>query len=152
MPYCCHYCMVIRDTFNVFLAMVCGVEKHVQAMLEWDVENWQVLNVCLACCYLLEGEPVLCWSRMLCPDGNNSLKCIAPTAKHQQGNMMCLKTVTITCHKTLSTVSPMKFSLHAWRKARMLLVTCMIVVELGPTCTEEMKRVSLGTTPYGQAK
>ena len=83
--------MMIRGPFNVYLAMVCGVEKHVQAVLEWDGENWQVLNVCLACCYSLEGEPMLCGSRMLCLDGNNSLKCIAPTAKHQQGNMHVLE-------------------------------------------------------------
>ncbi|OCH83645.1 hypothetical protein OBBRIDRAFT_808851, partial [Obba rivulosa] len=36
-----------------------------------------VLNACPACCYELEDEPPLWFSRMVCIDGNNSLKCMA---------------------------------------------------------------------------
>ena len=91
MPYRRRYRTAIGDAFDVYLVIVRGVEKHVQAALERDVENWRVLNACPACCYSLEGEPVLHWSRMFCLDGNNSLKRIAPTAKHQQGDMRVLE-------------------------------------------------------------
>lgn len=90
MPYRRRYRTAVADAFNVYLNITRRVDQQVKIALARDTENWRVLNACPACSYTLEGEPPLRWSRMFCLDGNNSLKRIAPTAKHQQGDMRVL--------------------------------------------------------------
>ncbi|OCH83908.1 hypothetical protein OBBRIDRAFT_815670 [Obba rivulosa] len=48
--------------------------------------DWRVLNACLACCYELEDEPPLVFSRMVRVNGNNSLKHMAKVADRHIGD------------------------------------------------------------------
>jgi hypothetical protein len=53
------------------------VDRLVQQALGRDTPNWRVLNACTACNYELEDEQPLKIRRMICLDGNNSLKRVA---------------------------------------------------------------------------
>ncbi|KAJ6571906.1 hypothetical protein B0H19DRAFT_1255832 [Mycena capillaripes] len=61
--------------FNVYLAICKAVDKHVQVALGQDTKNWRLKNVCSACMYKIEGEPILTIPFMSTFDGNNSLAC-----------------------------------------------------------------------------
>ncbi|KAJ3711310.1 hypothetical protein C8R42DRAFT_595980 [Lentinula raphanica] len=73
-PYRRTHRTALSDAFDIYLAIQRNVEKRVAAELGQDSPNWRVLNSCPACCYELEDEPPLQFSRMWVADGNNSLK------------------------------------------------------------------------------
>ncbi|KAH9951708.1 hypothetical protein B0H21DRAFT_842744 [Amylocystis lapponica] len=91
----CHYYMIpyrrhlrtaLASTFEVYLTIQRAVKKRILGALGRDGPNWRVLNACPACGYELEGEPPLRWSRMLCIDGNNSLKWLAQIGGRARGD------------------------------------------------------------------
>ncbi|KAI0702856.1 hypothetical protein BC835DRAFT_1263436, partial [Cytidiella melzeri] len=80
MPYRRHLREIIGDTFEVYLRIIRHVDKLVHGTLGWDGPDWRPRNACRACCYVLENEPPLRFSRLYAMDGNNSLKRMATTA------------------------------------------------------------------------
>ncbi|KAH9829418.1 uncharacterized protein C8Q71DRAFT_799693 [Rhodofomes roseus] len=77
---------MLANTYEIYVAVVRGVEKRVRGALGRDSPNWRVLNACPPCGYELEDEPPLRWKRMLCLDGNNSLKRLRPLGNRTQGD------------------------------------------------------------------
>jgi hypothetical protein len=77
MPYHRHYRRALSDAFYVYLTIQRSLDQLVQQALGQDTPNWRVLNACTACNYELEDEPRLKIRRMICLDGNNSLKRVA---------------------------------------------------------------------------
>ncbi|KAJ7736214.1 hypothetical protein DFH07DRAFT_870697 [Mycena maculata] len=59
--------------FDVYLAILAQVDKHVQVALGRDAPDWCLKNACQACLYKVEGEPHLRFAFMGTIDGNNSL-------------------------------------------------------------------------------
>ncbi|KAI0689796.1 hypothetical protein BC835DRAFT_1437947 [Cytidiella melzeri] len=82
MPYRQHLQEVLRDTFELYLCIIWHVYKLVHAALGWDGPDWRPKNACRACCYVLDDEPPLTFSRLYAMDGNNSLKQMATTTDH----------------------------------------------------------------------
>ncbi|TFY51826.1 hypothetical protein EVJ58_g10360 [Rhodofomes roseus] len=80
------YREMLFNAYEIYLAMVRGVEKRVRGVLGRDSPNWRVLNACPPCGYQLDNEPDLRWQRMLCLDGNNSLKRLRPLGNRTQGD------------------------------------------------------------------
>ncbi|KAJ3541684.1 hypothetical protein NM688_g6049 [Phlebia brevispora] len=74
MPYRRHLRTVLADSFEVYLRILRAVRKRVFSAFGWDKPDWRPLNACRACCYKLEDEPPLKFSRLYAFDGNNSLK------------------------------------------------------------------------------
>ncbi|KAI0083731.1 hypothetical protein BDY19DRAFT_899813 [Irpex rosettiformis] len=81
MPYRRHLREIFSDTFEIYLRIVRGIRKKVHQTLGWDGTDWRVQNACPACCYSLDDEPSLQFSRLLAMDGNNSLKRMAVNAQ-----------------------------------------------------------------------
>ncbi|KAI0699449.1 hypothetical protein BC835DRAFT_1405155 [Cytidiella melzeri] len=79
MPYRRHLREVLGDTFELYLRIIRHVDKLVHAALGWDGPDWRPKNACRACCYVLDDEPPLTFSRLYAMDGNNSLKRMATT-------------------------------------------------------------------------
>ncbi|KAJ4501352.1 hypothetical protein C8R41DRAFT_749665 [Lentinula lateritia] len=67
----------LSDTFDVYLAIRRRIDSQVAKELGHEGANYCVLNSCPACCYKLEDEPELEFSRMWVVDRNNSLKRMA---------------------------------------------------------------------------
>ncbi|KAF7791531.1 hypothetical protein EIP86_002547 [Pleurotus ostreatoroseus] len=65
---------VFADTFEIYLRIVHLVDRRVYKVLGWEGSDWRIKCSCRACCYKLENEPELEISRIVCMDGNNSLK------------------------------------------------------------------------------
>ncbi|KAJ3527564.1 hypothetical protein NM688_g8112 [Phlebia brevispora] len=65
---------VLADSFEIYLRILRAVRRRVFRTLGWDTPDWRPLNACRACCYKLEGEAPLKFSRLYAFDGNNSLK------------------------------------------------------------------------------
>ncbi|KAI0684178.1 hypothetical protein BC835DRAFT_1409208 [Cytidiella melzeri] len=80
MPYRRHLREAVGDTFELYLRIIRRVEQVVHTTLGWDGADWRPKNACRACCYVLENEPPLRFSRLYAMDGNNSLKRMATTA------------------------------------------------------------------------
>ncbi|KAJ3807341.1 hypothetical protein F5876DRAFT_90615 [Lentinula aff. lateritia] len=76
-PYRRGYRTGLSNTFDIYLAIRRKVDAQVAKELGHDSANYRVLNSCPACCYKLEDEPELKFSRMWAVDGNNSLKRVA---------------------------------------------------------------------------
>ncbi|KAI0346613.1 hypothetical protein BDW22DRAFT_1462444 [Trametopsis cervina] len=79
-PYRRHLRELVADTFEVYLRIIRHLEKQVYDQLGWKGPDWRPKNACRACCYKLEDEPPLRFSRMYAMDGNNSLKRLATTS------------------------------------------------------------------------
>ncbi|KAI0782170.1 hypothetical protein C8Q75DRAFT_795935 [Abortiporus biennis] len=79
-PYKRSFRVLIADTYEVYLTVLREVDKRVQKVLGWDAPDWRVQNACRACCYELEEEPSLKFSRLWAFDGNNSLKRMSTSA------------------------------------------------------------------------
>ncbi|KAI0072741.1 hypothetical protein K474DRAFT_1604536 [Panus rudis PR-1116 ss-1] len=73
-PYRRHMRTIVADTYEVYLNILREVEKRVHSALGWDDPDWRALNACRACCYELEDEPSMRFSRLWVLDGNDSLK------------------------------------------------------------------------------
>ncbi|KAJ3003030.1 hypothetical protein NUW54_g5517 [Trametes sanguinea] len=76
----------LSDAFNIYLAILRAVNKRVFAALGRDTPDWRVKNACPACCYELDDEPDLLFSRLICMDGNNSLKRMRPLGGRKAGD------------------------------------------------------------------
>ncbi|KAI0081425.1 hypothetical protein K474DRAFT_1682021 [Panus rudis PR-1116 ss-1] len=85
-PYQRYLAAVVADTYENFLTIIRRVEKKVFAALGWDSPDWRVCNACTACCYELEDEPKLRFSRLWAFDGNDSLKRMAMHPDRQAGD------------------------------------------------------------------
>ncbi|KAJ3856163.1 hypothetical protein EV368DRAFT_21249, partial [Lentinula lateritia] len=77
LPFRWGYHMGLSDTFDIYLAIQRKIDTRVAKKLGHEGANHCVLNSCPACCYKLEDEPELEFSRMWVVDGNNSLKRMA---------------------------------------------------------------------------
>ncbi|KAK7678110.1 hypothetical protein QCA50_018903 [Cerrena zonata] len=73
----------VGDTYEVYVRILNILNKHVRDTLEWNTENWRVLNACHACCYKLKDEPPLRFNRFFILDGNNSLCHLKLFGNHQ---------------------------------------------------------------------
>ncbi|KAJ7102996.1 hypothetical protein C8R43DRAFT_1092256 [Mycena crocata] len=60
--------------FDLYLAALAIVDRHVLALLGRDTPNWRLENACPACMYKLEDEPAMLFPILTTHDGNNSLK------------------------------------------------------------------------------
>ncbi|KAH9916348.1 hypothetical protein B0H21DRAFT_703065 [Amylocystis lapponica] len=85
-PYRRHLRTALANTFEIYLVIQRTLKKRVLAALGRDTPDWRVLNACPACGYELEAEPPLQWRRMLCMDGNNSLKRLAAIGNRVRGD------------------------------------------------------------------
>ena len=84
-PY--HHYLVdqFRVSFDIYLAILHGIDMQVQSCLGRDTENWRALNICPPCLYKLEDDPPLIFSTQFMMDGNSSLKQVDSTLKlHQE--------------------------------------------------------------------
>ncbi|KAI0078046.1 hypothetical protein K474DRAFT_1683961 [Panus rudis PR-1116 ss-1] len=85
-PFHRYLAAVVADTYEIFLTIIRRVEKQVFAVLGWDTPEWRACNACRACCYELEDEPELRFSRLWAFDGNNSLKRMAANPDRVAGD------------------------------------------------------------------
>ncbi|KAJ3751717.1 hypothetical protein EV360DRAFT_56461 [Lentinula raphanica] len=67
----------LSNAFDIYLTIQRNLQKRVAEELGHTSPDYRVLNSCPACCYELEDEPPLEFSRMWVADGNNSLKRMA---------------------------------------------------------------------------
>ncbi|KAJ3717729.1 hypothetical protein C8R42DRAFT_610832 [Lentinula raphanica] len=67
----------LSNAFDIYLTIQRNLHKRVAQELGHTSPDYRVLNSCPACCYELEDEPPLEFSRMWVADGNNSLKRMA---------------------------------------------------------------------------
>ncbi|KAG2140271.1 uncharacterized protein EDB93DRAFT_1241917 [Suillus bovinus] len=89
-PYVRTYRTVLSSTFDIYITILCEVEKHIKAALQRDLPNWRVLNACPACTYMLEDEPLLKFNHMYVFDeGGNSAKRMLTLAEQQTGDLRC---------------------------------------------------------------
>ncbi|KAK7680601.1 hypothetical protein QCA50_016383 [Cerrena zonata] len=65
---------VLSETYEVYICIINAVQKRIHDVLGWNTPNWRVKNACKACCYNLQDEPEMTYSRLWAHDGNNSLK------------------------------------------------------------------------------
>ncbi|KAJ3524095.1 hypothetical protein NM688_g8622 [Phlebia brevispora] len=73
-----HMREVVTDAFEIYLRIRRAVDLRVRNALGWGAADWRVKNACRACCYEVEGELPLRFSRLICMDGNSSLKRMLP--------------------------------------------------------------------------
>ncbi|KAI1781831.1 hypothetical protein LXA43DRAFT_977885 [Ganoderma leucocontextum] len=85
-PYRRHFRTSLSDAFDIYLMILDRVESDVLATLGRDGPHWRALNSCPPCSYQLEGEDAPTFSRMMCFDGNNSLKRLAAMEARQEGD------------------------------------------------------------------
>ncbi|EMD33855.1 hypothetical protein CERSUDRAFT_55723, partial [Gelatoporia subvermispora B] len=85
-PYRRTHRVALSNAFDTYLAIHRIIDRRINSTLGRDTPDWRVLNACLACCYELEDEAPLRFSRMICVDGNNSLKRMAKVADRQVGD------------------------------------------------------------------
>ncbi|KIJ27740.1 hypothetical protein M422DRAFT_92825, partial [Sphaerobolus stellatus SS14] len=60
--------------YDTYLEILGRVQAQVDVALKHDSPNWRALNACPACDYRLNGELSLTYSKLICIDGNNSLR------------------------------------------------------------------------------
>ncbi|KAH9920365.1 uncharacterized protein B0H18DRAFT_881127 [Fomitopsis serialis] len=95
-----HYRAIVADAYEVYITILRAVQKRVDRVLGRDVPDWRVMNACPPCGYevsstcdescILEDEPPMTWSRMVCMDGNMSLKRIASIGARARGDLRVL--------------------------------------------------------------
>ncbi|OCH87603.1 hypothetical protein OBBRIDRAFT_690665, partial [Obba rivulosa] len=85
-PYRRMYRVALSNAFDIYLSIHRIIDRRVQQELGRASNNWRVLNACPACCYELVDEPHLTFSRMICIDGNNSLKRMAKVGNRDIGD------------------------------------------------------------------
>ncbi|KAI0640725.1 hypothetical protein C8Q79DRAFT_920896 [Trametes meyenii] len=87
LPYQRRYRTALSDCFDIYLSILLSIEKRVDAALKRDSADWRVMHSCPACCYKVEDEPPLKFDRLLCMDGNNSLKRVAKFGDREVSDM-----------------------------------------------------------------
>ncbi|KAI0652680.1 hypothetical protein C8Q79DRAFT_997654 [Trametes meyenii] len=87
LPYQRRYRTALSDCFDIYLSILLGIEKRVDAALKCDSPDWRVMHSCPACCYKVEGKTPLKFDRLLCMDGNNSLKRVAKFGDREVSDM-----------------------------------------------------------------
>ncbi|KAI0674307.1 hypothetical protein C8Q78DRAFT_1014194 [Trametes maxima] len=87
LPYQRRYRTALSDCFDMYLSILLGIEKRVDAALKRDSPDWRVMHSCPACCYKVEDELPLKFDRLLCMDGNNSLKRVAKFGDREVSDM-----------------------------------------------------------------
>ncbi|KAI0349069.1 hypothetical protein OH77DRAFT_1507574 [Trametes cingulata] len=85
-PYRRFYRTAIADAFDIYISILREVERQVMQELGRDTPDWRALNACPPCAYRLSDEDQPVFDRILCLDGNNSLKRMAPTAGRATGD------------------------------------------------------------------
>lgn len=73
-PYEPYLATQFSNAYDAYLEIQRHVHLKLQVALGHDTPNYQLLNICPACFYILEGEPELEYSFFCSFDGNNSLK------------------------------------------------------------------------------
>ncbi|KAF7799883.1 hypothetical protein EIP86_011125 [Pleurotus ostreatoroseus] len=86
-PYRHYLRSVLSDAFEIYLRILREVRRKVFDALGWNTPNWRALNACRACCYKLDDEPDLIFSRLYAFDGNNSLKRMLPLGGRQAADL-----------------------------------------------------------------
>ncbi|KAG1859487.1 hypothetical protein C8R48DRAFT_774823 [Suillus tomentosus] len=61
--------------FDIYIDILCVMNKEIDSVLGHDSINWQVLNACPCCHYKLEGEEPLVPAMLYAVYGNNSAWC-----------------------------------------------------------------------------
>ncbi|KAF9242903.1 hypothetical protein BU15DRAFT_86685 [Melanogaster broomeanus] len=90
-PYRRRYHTVLADTFDIYLTIRRQVDTQVKEALGRNSTEWRVQNACPACCYELNDEPELHYSRLFAFDGNNSLSCMALLGDREVGDQRVFK-------------------------------------------------------------
>ncbi|EIW56750.1 uncharacterized protein TRAVEDRAFT_127597 [Trametes versicolor FP-101664 SS1] len=90
-PYRRYYRTAIADAFDIYLTILREVQKSVMAKLGRDGPDWRAVNACPPCAYKLEEEESTVFDRMLCIDGNNSLKRLATAEGRSAGDQRQFK-------------------------------------------------------------
>ncbi|KAL7283107.1 LOW QUALITY PROTEIN: hypothetical protein ACG7TL_002532 [Trametes sanguinea] len=85
-PYRPLYWKAIADAFDVYLTICHSTSDRVMKALGRDGPDWRPRNACPACTYKLEDEEPEMFTRLICMDGNNSLKRMAPPGKRSTGD------------------------------------------------------------------
>ena len=103
-PYRPCYSQIIGDAFEIYLRVLWIVNRRVQEVLGQDSPNWRVLNACPPCTYevgltttytfqlltvrgKLHDGPELKYRRLICMDGNDSLKRIRTIGQRQTADI-----------------------------------------------------------------
>ncbi|KAI0349439.1 hypothetical protein OH77DRAFT_1507473 [Trametes cingulata] len=85
-PYRRFYRTLIADAFDIYISILRNVECQVMQELGRDSPDWRALNGCPPCTYRLSDEDLPVFDRIICLDGNNSLKRMAPTGGRANGD------------------------------------------------------------------
>ncbi|KAL7283898.1 hypothetical protein ACG7TL_001170 [Trametes sanguinea] len=85
-PYRPLYRTAIADAFDIYLTIQRLVTQRVMRQLGRDEPDWRAKNACPACAYVLSDETPSRFSRLICMDGNNSLKRLATMGKRTTGD------------------------------------------------------------------
>ncbi|OCH83864.1 hypothetical protein OBBRIDRAFT_815682 [Obba rivulosa] len=85
-PYRRVYRMSLSNAFDVYLSIHRIIDGRMSELLGRNTPDWRVLNACPACTYELDDETPLRFSRMICIDGNNSLKRMAKVGSRDVGD------------------------------------------------------------------
>ncbi|KAI9060960.1 hypothetical protein FKP32DRAFT_1678555 [Trametes sanguinea] len=85
-PYRPTYRTAIADAFDTYLTIQRLISDRIMKSLGRDEPDWRARNACPACSYALHDEKPPHFSRLICMDGNNSLKRLATTGKRSTGD------------------------------------------------------------------
>ncbi|THU95263.1 hypothetical protein K435DRAFT_819798 [Dendrothele bispora CBS 962.96] len=85
-PYHRFYRTALSNAFDIYLEIRRNIDNRIAQALGRDGPHYRVRNSCPACCYKLEDEPPLTFSRMWVCDGNNSLRRIATVGGRRTGD------------------------------------------------------------------
>ncbi|TFK79319.1 hypothetical protein K466DRAFT_505734 [Polyporus arcularius HHB13444] len=85
-PYRRSYRTSISDAFDIYTLILEKIHDRVMAALQRDTPDWRAQHSCPACSYEVEGEEPPLYSRMVCIDGNNSLKRLATSEGRNTGD------------------------------------------------------------------
>ncbi|CDO75653.1 hypothetical protein BN946_scf184941.g6 [Trametes cinnabarina] len=85
-PYRPLYRKALADALDIYLTICRSTFSRVMRTLGRDTPDWRARNACPACAYKLEGEEPEIFSRIICMDGNNSLKRMGTSGKRSVGD------------------------------------------------------------------
>ncbi|KAI0686976.1 hypothetical protein C8Q76DRAFT_772245 [Earliella scabrosa] len=86
-PYRRHYRTALSDVFDIYLIILRDVKRQVMTVLGRDGRDWRPQNACPACAYQLAGEEPATFDRLVCMDGNNSLKRVATSGGREVADL-----------------------------------------------------------------
>ncbi|KAK7444566.1 hypothetical protein VKT23_015244 [Stygiomarasmius scandens] len=85
-PYRRFYRSAFSNAFDAYLQICRAVDIRVAEQLGHNTPNHRVLHSCPPCCYELQDEPKLKFTRMWVCDGNNSLRRMATLPRRRTGD------------------------------------------------------------------